>query len=137
MKNSVTLIGNLGGDVELKEFDSGSKAARFSLATSETYKNKQGEKVTETQWHTIKLWGKLAELAHTYLKKGSSVCIDGKIVYNQYEKDGEKRYYTEIVAEKLTFLGGNKSSQEQPPVAQTANEQPASQKVDSNTGLPF
>lgn len=100
-KNLTILTGNLGKDVELKRLDSGKAVAKFSLATSETYTNKQGEKVTDTQWHDIVAWGKSAEFAERQLKKGSSVTIFGKLTYRTHEHEGQKRYYTEIVANEI------------------------------------
>ena len=79
MKNRVQLIGNLGATPEIKELDNGNKMARFTVATSDFYTNKKGEKVTETQWHNIVIWGKLADIAEKYLEKGSQVVIDGKL----------------------------------------------------------
>lgn len=106
MKNSVLLIGNLGKDPELKKLDGGNSVARFSLATNETFKNNKGEKVTTTQWHNCVLWGKNAELANTWLKKGKEIAARGKITYSNYEdKNGQVRYTTEIVINEFTMLG--------------------------------
>ncbi len=96
--NRVQLTGNLGAKPEIKTFDNGNKVARFSLATKEEY-TKKGEKVTETQWHFISAWGKLAELAETELNKGSFVSVEGKLVTRNYtDKNGQKKYITEVVA---------------------------------------
>ncbi len=97
LRNRVQLIGNLGMDPEVKDLDGGNKLAKFSVATSQSYTNNKGEKVKDTQWHNIIAWGKLAETAEKYLKKGSEVALEGKIVYRNYEKDGQTRYITEIV----------------------------------------
>lgn len=106
LKNKVQLIGNLGQDPEVKEAKNGKKFAKFSLATSETYKNQAGEKVTETQWHNVILWGKTAEIAAEYLKKGTQCAIEGKIIYSNYEDEkGTKRYYTQIEGRELLLLG--------------------------------
>jgi single-strand DNA-binding protein len=106
LRNSVQLIGNLGKDPEVKEF-SGSKKASFTIATSDSYKNAKGEKIEDTQWHNIVIWGKLADVAGKYLKKGSEVCVEGKLVHRNYETDkGEKRYITEINVNDLVMLGG-------------------------------
>ncbi|MCB0651267.1 MAG: single-stranded DNA-binding protein [Saprospiraceae bacterium] len=106
MKNSVLLIGNLGKDPELKKLEGGNSVARFSLATNETFKNNKGEKVTTTQWHNCVLWGKTAELANTWLKKGKEIAARGKITYSNYEdKNGQVRYTTEIVVNEFTMLG--------------------------------
>jgi single-strand DNA-binding protein len=105
-RNKVQLIGNLGMDPEVKSFDGGRKLAKFSLATSQSYTNTQGEKVKDTQWHNIVVWGKLAEAAEKFLKKGSEVAVDGKIVYRSFEgKDGQNRYTTEIVTNNFLMLG--------------------------------
>lgn len=106
MKNKVSLIGNLGKDPDVKELGDNRKAS-FSLATTEKYNNSKGERVEDTQWHNIVIWGRLAEVAGKYLKKGSQVAVDGKIVYRSYETDkGEKRYVTEIVVDELLMLDG-------------------------------
>lgn len=106
LKNKVQLIGNLGNDPEIVLMESGSKLAKFSLATNETYKNSEGEKVTDTQWHNIVAWGKTAEIAESYLEKGKEVMIEGKLVHRSYEtKEGEKRYVTEVKCNELLMLG--------------------------------
>lgn len=103
--NKVTLIGNLGKDVEFNTLSDGISVAKFSLATSESYRDKQGQIKTETEWHSIVLWQKLAELAHKYLKKGSSIYLEGKIKTRNYEdKTGVKRYVTEIIGDQLLML---------------------------------
>jgi len=105
--NKVILIGNLGKDPEIRHLEGGVAVARFSLATSETYKDKTGNKVDRTEWHNIVLWRGLAEVAEKYLKKGQSVYIEGKIRTNSYQdKEGIQRYSTEIVADNMTMLGG-------------------------------
>lgn len=110
--NKVILIGNLGKDPELKTFENGGSVCNFSIATSESYKNKAGEKVTDTQWHNITMWNPLSEIADKYLKKGSQVCIVGKVTSRSYEdKDGIKRYVTEIRANEMTMLGGGKKDE--------------------------
>ena len=104
--NKVILVGNLGKDPEVRYLDSGVAVANFSLATTENYKNKQGEKVSQTEWHNIVLWRGLAEIAEKWLKKGSSVYIEGKIRTNKWEdKEGNTRYNTEILADNMTMLG--------------------------------
>lgn len=105
LRNSVQLIGHLGKDPEIKTFDTGKKQATMSIATSETYKNKNGEKVEDTQWHNLVIWGKLADVAGQYLKKGSEIAIEGKLVHRSYEtSNGEKRYVTEINVNDLVML---------------------------------
>ena len=99
------MIGHLGTDPELKETGK-SKLAKFALATNESYKNESGEKVEETQWHNLIAWGKQAEIAGKYLKKGTEIAIEGKLTSRSYEdKEGNKRYVTEIVVRDFSFLG--------------------------------
>jgi single-strand DNA-binding protein len=107
LRNSVQLIGRLGKEPEVRTFDSGKKMAIFSLATSETYYNNQGEKVQETQWHNIVVWGKKVDVVEKYLHKGNEIALQGKIQTRSYEKEGEKRYVTEINLNDLLMLGGN------------------------------
>ena len=105
--NKVILVGNLGKDPEVRYLDSGVAVANFSLATTENYKNKEGERVSQTEWHNIVLWRGLAEVAEKWLKKGSSVYIEGKIKTRKWEdKEGNTRYTTEILADNMTMLGG-------------------------------
>ena len=109
MRNKVTLIGNLGQNPEVKELNGGKKLAKFSLATNETYRNKAGEKVTDTQWHNLTVWGKTADIVEKYLKKGSEVAVEGKLLNRNYtDKEGVKRYVTEIQVNDLVLLGGKK-----------------------------
>lgn len=106
LRNSVQLIGRLGKDPEVKSFDAGYKLTTFSLATTDTYKNAKGEKVKDTQWHNVVVWGKLAEVAGKYLKKGSEVAVEGKLVHRSYETNaGEKRFVTEINVNDFVMLG--------------------------------
>lgn len=105
MKNLVILIGRLGADPELKELNGGAKVCSFSLATSKKFKDKtSGEKKEITQWHRIKCWNATADLAAQYLKKGHQVYVEGEIEYREYEKDGVKKYATDIVVNSLQFL---------------------------------
>jgi single-strand DNA-binding protein len=109
LKNKVQLIGNLGNNPEIRTLDGGKKMARFSVATNETYRSAKGEKVTETQWHNLIAWGKVAEIAEQFLSKGSEVAIDGKLVNRNYtDKDGIKRYVTEIQVNEVLLLGDKK-----------------------------
>lgn len=108
--NRVQLIGSLGKDPEVKTFDNGKKLARFSIATNENYKNAQGEKVTETTWHNVVAWGKLTDIIEKYVSKGDRICLEGKLTNNHYtDKDGNKRYAVEIVANELLMLNNKKS----------------------------
>jgi single-strand DNA-binding protein len=110
LKNKVQLIGNLGSNPEIKTLDGGKKLAKFSLATSETYRNAQGEKVKETQWHNIVAWGKVAEIVEKYLTKGSEVAVEGKLTNRSYnDKDGNKKYFTEVQVNELLMLGEKSS----------------------------
>lgn len=105
IKNKVQLIGHLGQAPEVKMIGEGKKLANLNVATNETYKNAKGEKVTETQWHHVVAWGKLAEIAEKYLVKGSEVAIEGKLINKNYtDKQGIKRYVTEIQANELLIL---------------------------------
>ena len=104
--NKVTLIGNLGKDPELKYTNSGVAVATFSLATSDSWKDQEGNMQERTEWHNIVAWRKLAEICGQYLKKGSQVYIEGKIQTRNYlDKEGVKKYITEIVADQLLMLG--------------------------------
>jgi single-strand DNA-binding protein len=106
LKNKVQLIGNLGQNPEIKTLDGGKKLAKFSLATSEIYRNAQGEKVKETQWHNLVAWGKVAEIVEKYLTKGSEVAVEGKLTNRTYnDKDGNKKYFTELQVNELLMLG--------------------------------
>ncbi|QSE95903.1 single-stranded DNA-binding protein [Fulvivirga lutea] len=109
LRNSVQLIGRLGKDPEVKTLTSGKSLTTFSIATSDTYKNANGEKVEDTQWHNIVAWGKQSEIAGEYLKKGQEVAIEGKLIHRSYETNsGEKKYVTEINLNELLMIGGKK-----------------------------
>ncbi|MFD1186754.1 single-stranded DNA-binding protein [Pontibacter rugosus] len=104
--NKVILIGNLGKDPEVRHLEGGVAVARFPIATSESFKDKQGQRQERTEWHNIVLWRGLAEVAEKYLKKGNPVYIEGRLRTNNYQdKDGIQRYSTEIVADQMTMLG--------------------------------
>ncbi len=106
LKNKVQLIGHVGNDPEIKTFDGGKKLAKLSIATNESYKNDKGEKVEETQWHSLIAWGKTAETIEKYVVKGKEIAIEGKLTHKSYEdKNGEKRYVTEVVIDELLMLG--------------------------------
>ncbi len=104
MVNKVILIGNVGKDPEVKYIKEDVPVARFSLATSESYKDKNGERITNTEWHNIVVWRGLAKVVEKYVKKGSKLFIEGKLTYRQYEKDGQTKYFTEIVCRDMTML---------------------------------
>lgn len=139
--NKVILIGNLGKDPEVRHLEGGVTRVTFSLATSESYKDKNGNKVEHTEWHNIILWRGIAEVAEKYLKKGSLVYIEGRIKTRTWDdKDGNKRYTTEIVAENLSLLGGKppieNQQQSTATTAASAEAAPASPENTTND-LPF
>ncbi len=110
LKNRVNLIGNLGQDPETKNLENGKKVTRFTLATSDEYKNAEGQKVKETTWHNIVAWNGLADVAGRFLKKGGQVAVEGRIVYRNYEdKNGATRYITEIVINEMLMLRSQKT----------------------------
>lgn len=106
MLNQVSLIGRVGKDPEIKQFDNGNKVAKFTLATSEKYKDKDGNKQEKTEWHSIAIWGKLADVVENYVKRGRLLYLSGKITYREYENNGQKKYFTEIIVSQMTMLGG-------------------------------
>lgn len=111
LKNKVQLIGHLGNDPEIKTLESGKKLAKFSIATNEDYRNAKGEKVRETQWHRVVAWGKLAEIIEKYVGKGKEIAIEGKLVNSTYnDKQGIKKYSTEVYANDMMMLGSKKDS---------------------------
>ena len=110
LRNRVQLIGNLGNAPEIRKTESGKKLVRFSVATNESYKNSSGDKVTETQWHNLVAWGKLADIAEKFLNKGTEVAIEGKLINRNYtDKEGIKKYVTEIQVNELLLLGSKAS----------------------------
>lgn len=131
--NKVILVGNLGKDPEVRHLDNGRAVANFPIATSETYKNKQGERVTNTEWHNIVLWTPLAEIAEKFLKKGGQVYIEGKLTTRSWDdQDGNKRYTTEVVGRELTLLGSR------PEGGNNMSESPVSSIPEDDTDdLPF
>ena len=109
VRNQVVLIGHLGADPEIRDYDNGKKMARISLATNEYYKNADGEKLTATQWHNCVGWGKMAELMGQLLEKGKEVALQGKLNHRSYEDDtGSKRQFTEIIINDFVLLGSKK-----------------------------
>jgi single-strand DNA-binding protein len=138
--NKVILIGNVGKDPDVRYLDNGVVKCSFSLATSESYKNKAGEKVTNTEWHNIVIWRELAKAAEAYVKKGMQLYIEGKISTRSYQdKDGVQRRVTEITADTFQMLGRKQEGQqtteheEKPKSEPSASEEP-SQDADD---LPF
>ena len=123
LNNKVQLIGNLGKDPEIKELDGGRKVANFTLATSESYRNDAGEKITDTSWHNVVAWNGLATIAERYLSKGREVAVEGRLAYRNYEdKDGVKKYFTEIILNQIHLL-------KNPSVNVLTDEAPAKGKV--------
>ena len=105
LRNRVQLIGNLGNDPEIKELDTGKKLARFSIATNDSYKNADGERITSTQWHQIVAWDNNASIAEKFLKKGREVAIEGRLTHRSYDdKDGNTKYMTEIIVNEILLL---------------------------------
>lgn len=133
MVNKVILLGNLGKDPVVRRLENGTPVATFSLATSETYKDKEGNKQTKTEWHNIVIWRGLAEVAEKFLKKGDKVYIEGKLTSRSYEQEGVTKYLTEIVGENMTLLspkpttGGGYNAPpppvEEPPYKEKMNNQ--------------
>ena len=106
LNNTVRLIGNLGYDPEVREVAKGRKVARNSVATHESYTNQEGEKVTDTQWHTVVAWGRTAEMVQRLLRKGAPIALEGRLVHRSYTgKEGIKRYVTEIVLSDFKLIG--------------------------------
>lgn len=113
LRNKVQLIGNLGADPEFKKLDNDKCFAKFSVATNESIKDKNGNYKTDTQWHNITVWGKQAELAEKMLQKGSEIALEGKLVNRNYtDKEGNKRYTTEIQVSELVILSKKAISNE-------------------------
>src|SRR5258706_1778288 len=110
--NKVILIGNLGRDPESRYLPNGDAVVNISVATTESWKDKNGEKQEKTEWHRVTLYRRLAEIAAEYLKKGSQVYLEGRIEYREYEKDGQKRYSTDIVASEMKMLGSRQGGGE-------------------------
>jgi single-strand DNA-binding protein len=112
LRNRVQLIGNLGQDPEIKTLESGKKLVKFTVATSDSFKNGDGQNVKETTWHNVVAWNGIAEVAGKFLKKGGQVAVEGRIVYRSYEdKAGVTKYITEIVANDLVMLRGPKEKE--------------------------
>lgn len=132
MINKVILIGNVGSDVTVKEVNN-NKVANFSLATSERYKDKNGQQVVNTEWHRVEIWRGGAEIAEKYVKKGMLLYVDGKITTKNYEKDGVKHYVTSIIAENIRIISKIESKE----ASQGNNEQTPVINNNSVDDLPF
>lgn len=143
--NKAILIGNLGRDPELKYTPDGTAICTFAIATSRTWNDKDGNRQEKTDWHNIKLFRRQAEVANEYLKKGRPVYIEGRIETRSWEQDGQKRYMTEIIAEKMQFLGSRRDegeagqagapSGDAPP--QSSSPADSGGEIDSGEDLPF
>jgi single-strand DNA-binding protein len=146
--NKVILVGNLGKDPEVRHLENNVSVATFPLATSESYKDKNGQRIEKTEWHNVVAWRGLAEVAEKYVKKGQMVYIEGKIRTRSYQdKEGQQRYTTEIVADTLTMLGsrpeggentGGNYAKAETSTAGTASNQPSGISYDQEPDdLPF
>lgn len=138
--NKVILIGNVGNDPEIKYIKEDVPVAKFRLATNETYKNKDGERVTNTEWHNIVVWRGLAKVVESYVKKGSKLYIEGKITYRQYEQDGQTKYFTEILCRDLTMLDNREAGagSERPKMQESPKtEEPDIDNFNDVDDLPF
>lgn len=134
--NRVILVGNLGKDPEVRHLENGRTRASFTLATDETYKNKEGVRIANTEWHNIVLWTPLAEIAEKYLNKGKQVYIEGKLASRSYvDKEGQTRYFTEIVGQNLVLLGGKRTDPESGDKSDV--QQPDTVGDEHSDGLPF
>lgn len=130
--NKVILIGNLGADPEVKYLDGNKVVANIRLATSETYKDKDGQKITQTEWHSLELWDELAKFSEKYLKKGREIYIEGKIKTDQWQdKDGNNRYSTKIRVNTLTLLRGGDPVSGSDNVSTSSPQQEKSNKSES------
>ena len=133
--NKVILIGNLGADPEIKTMPDGTKLAKFSIATTEKYKNREGEQISNTEWHNIVLWRRTAEIAEKYLKKGDAICVEGKLKTRSWEdENGTKKYATDIQGDTMTMLGSRRDSENSP--RGTSLQEPAlNQEETTNTNF--
>lgn len=133
--NKVILLGNLGKDPEVRHLENGKAVANFSIATSESYKDRNGERVTNTEWHNVVLWTPLSEIADKYLNKGDKVYIEGKLTTRSWDdKDGNKRYTTEVIGREMTLLGSSSQGQNKEQYAIQNSQVPTGQTIDD---LPF
>lgn len=133
MINKVILLGNVGADPEVRALDGGKKVARIRVATTERYTDQQGNKQEQTEWHSVTLWGGLADVVDKYVHKGSQVFLEGKIRTREYDHKGEKRYATEIIANDMKLLGRPKDANEAPQEVAPAPQAPVPPMGD----LPF
>lgn len=133
--NKVILVGNLGKDPEMRYLENGRTKASFTLATNDSYKNKEGEKVITTEWHNVVVWSPLAKVAEQYLQKGKQVYIEGRLTSRSYtDKEGQAKHITEVVAQNLVLLGSGKTS---PSEANAAQDSTPMAEESVSDGLPF
>jgi single-strand DNA-binding protein len=138
MVNRVILIGNAGQDPEIRHLDSGVSVANFTLATNETYKDKSGERVTQTEWHRIVLWRGLAEVAEKYVKKGELLYIEGRLRTRSWDdKEGNKRYTTEVFADTMKMLGRKPDQGADLPAEKAMESSGSDPEVTESDDLPF
>lgn len=142
--NKVILIGNLGKDPELRTFEGGNAVANFTLATTEVFHDKSGNKVEQTEWHNIAMWGKLAEIAGKLLRKGAKIYVEGRIKNRSWEdREGHKKHVTEIVAENFTLLSARPGGAEGSGTHSSADYDVSDNQPENETkplednGLPF
>ena len=133
--NKVIILGRVGQEPKVKEFDNGNKIVSFTIATSEKYTNKDGQKVENTEWHNISVGGKVADIAAKYVVKGMQLYVEGKIKTKSWEKDGVKHYQTEIAVDNLQFIESKKSESDK----NDLNVPPPPQPIvsDNSDDLPF
>ena len=112
--NKVILVGNLGKDAEVRVTPGGQSVASFSIATTENWTSREGEKKEQTEWHRIVLWGKAADSLQPYLVKGKQIYLEGRLQTRQWEKEGQKHYTTEVKADKIVLLGGGRGGGDRP-----------------------
>lgn len=139
--NKVILIGNAGQDPDVRRMPSGDAVANISLATSETWKDKQGQKQERTEWHRVVFFGKLAEIVEKYVRKGSKLYVEGKLRTRKYDKDGQTHYSTEVVVDvggTMQMLDSRQGSSEpRDSAAPSAQPQPSSGRADYDDEIPF
>ena len=139
MVNKVILIGRVGQDPQSKKLDNGTSISNFTLATSEKYKNKSGEKVETTEWHSLQVWGNLSEIVEKYVKKGQLLYVEGKIKTKSWEKEGQKHYKTVISVNEIKMLGSNSTTTQEPekPQSKYPEQQWQGNGSDPADDLPF
>lgn len=142
--NKVILVGNLGKDPEVRHLENGTAVANFPIATSESYKDREGNRVDQTEWHNVVVWRKLAEIAESYLKKGSQIYLEGKLRTRSWDdQQGNKRYTTEVVADTFTMLGKREDAQQNAgggfnaPATPQNNTAANNKAVEEEDDLPF